>query len=121
MPYPTRRCCLACDKTVVSNFYVKNCDPHIINVSDNFGTTIGGVYSYGRALTEYALRGTLKHFDSNNVTIKSEKLSKQISKNMHIFTFGIHRPFEVCLFFAEWTPNNGSYLYFVDPTGLRYK
>ncbi|CEF62554.1 Proteasome subunit alpha type-3 [Strongyloides ratti] len=112
---------LACDKTVVSNLYVKNCDPRIINVSDNVGTAIVGVYPDGRALTDYAVQETLKYFDSTNTSIKSDKLSKQISEYMHIFTLGIHRPFGAGLFFAEWRPTEGSFLYFVDPTGLRYK
>uniref|UniRef100_A0A0K0FB40 Proteasome subunit alpha type-3 (inferred by orthology to a human protein) n=1 Tax=Strongyloides venezuelensis TaxID=75913 RepID=A0A0K0FB40_STRVS len=40
---------------------------------------------------------------------------------MHIFTPCIHRPFREGLFFSEWTPTNGSLLYFVDSTSLRYK
>uniref|UniRef100_A0A0N4ZR24 Proteasome subunit alpha type n=1 Tax=Parastrongyloides trichosuri TaxID=131310 RepID=A0A0N4ZR24_PARTI len=112
---------LACDKTVVSRLYVKNCDPRIINVSDQVGTAIVGVYPDGRSLTDYAVQETLKHFNDNNTSIKCDKLSKQIAEYMHIFTLGIHRPFGAGLFFAEWSEKDGSTLYFVDPTGLRYK
>uniref|UniRef100_A0AC35TJU2 Proteasome subunit alpha type n=1 Tax=Rhabditophanes sp. KR3021 TaxID=114890 RepID=A0AC35TJU2_9BILA len=112
---------MACDKTVVSKLYVKNCDPRIINVSDSIGAAVVGVYPDGKALIDVARDEVLTYYKDHNASIKSPKLSKAISEYMHIFTLGIHRPFGAGLFLAEWSEKTGSSLYFVDPTGLRYK
>uniref|UniRef100_A0A336K458 CSON015491 protein n=1 Tax=Culicoides sonorensis TaxID=179676 RepID=A0A336K458_CULSO len=110
---------LAVEKLITSKLYEEDSGSRIFTIDKHIGLAFSGLNADGRAIVQIAREEATNYRQQYDRPIPLKQLNDRLSSYLHAYTlYSAVRPFGVSIIIAAWTPENGSEMYMLDPSGL---